>query len=752
MRIDSVNSFTFNYNQNKQAKPNFQRNWSEHASWGARYIKERGKANFKLFTFPDVKKVFVEVAKKTTSDFGNIWERLIKTVVAPGTALALSSIEPADDQTTVYEMSNQGKGIFEAKNIDAEEGLQYRYIIVKDDNDIRVVKDPYSMQQPSINGWSEIYDSGSYEWKNTDWIEGKDPRRITRKPNERLRGLENLRIEEINIPTLSEEGTFEKAYTHIDRIAERGVANAIEIMPLENTYSLQWGYDGVDKFAVNSKMGTANEFKALIDYAHGKGLNVIIDIVPNHIGPDGNYLSKTGPYIGEVGDFGDIPNFEKPDNRYVRDWVTNSALWWAKEFNADGLRLDMTSRCGSDLFLRQISSEIHEHAPEVFTIAEDARDGRENVTKYSDLNISHKDELKNIDFDIDRIVRRTWKSVPIELGFDSEWDFTLMHSLVDPIVKQYPMNLDDLNHWILNSCHRVKYNMSHDEIGNQDGTRLIPKVVSTELYLYGRVDGADDAEKGQKAAHLSQKLTDLCVARNIHEMSHEEINNYARQHGMSNYSSISAQEIEQAFNIGRAKQKLHFATVFTIPGPKMFFQGDDVLDVARFKFFRELSSDPYDRVNNPNYVRDIVKKKGYDTHESIARPDSLINKVPDLSSPKRQEMERFSKDLVTTVSNSEALTKGDIAKTFIDKHHCVHSHLLKHGNEEILVIKNFGQNFHNNSYGFEWFPEGQWKEIFNSDSKEYGGTGYLNTHRNDISWMNQKLNLAPNSVIILKKV
>ena len=163
MRIDSVNSFTYSYGQNKQAKPNFQRNWSEHASWGARYIKERGKANFKLFTFPDVKKVFVEVAKKTTSDFGNIWERLIKTVVAPGAALALSSVEPTDDQTTVYEMTNQGKGVFEAKNIDAEEGLQYRYIIVKDDNDIRVVKDPYSMQQPSINGWSEIYDSGSYE-------------------------------------------------------------------------------------------------------------------------------------------------------------------------------------------------------------------------------------------------------------------------------------------------------------------------------------------------------------------------------------------------------------------------------------------------------------------------------------------------------------------------------------------------------------------------------------------------------------
>ena len=88
-----------------------------------------------------------------------------------------------------------------------------------------------------------------------------------------MRGLDKLIIDEINIPTVSKEGTFAGAKARIDKIAERGVATAIEIMPVENTYSMQWGYDGVDKFAVNEKLGGAAGLKELIDYAHGKGLN-----------------------------------------------------------------------------------------------------------------------------------------------------------------------------------------------------------------------------------------------------------------------------------------------------------------------------------------------------------------------------------------------------------------------------------------------------------------------------------------------
>lgn len=753
MRINSVNSFTYNDTQVRQTKPNFQRNWSEHASWGARYIKERGKASFKLFTFPDVKKVFVEVAKKASSDFGGIKDRIANIVFAQGAALTLSTVIPENEDSKIYEMNSQGNGVFEAKDIEAEEGLQYRYIIVKDDNDIRMVKDPYSMQQPHINGWSEIYNPDNYEWKNTAWLEGKDERRIIRKPNEKLRGLDNLFIEEVNIPTLSDKGSFKDAYAHIDRIAEKGIATAIEIMPVENAFSLQWGYDGVDKFAVNPKMGTQVEFKELIDYAHGKGLNVIIDIVPNHVGPDGNYLSQTGPYRGRAGRFGDVPNYEKQNNRYVRDWMVNSALWWLTEYKADGLRLDMTKDCESDWFLRQLATEVNEHVPNAFLIAEDGRENWSNVTAYNRFTPAHKEELEIIDANVNSITNQIYAIYPQNLGYDSEWDFPLMHSLYDSIIQPDKINLDKLDYNIRNSNHRVKFVMSHDEIGNLDGTRLLPKVIASDMYLFGRVNGATDAEKGQAAAHLSQKLAELYVTRDIRKMSTSEITDFARAHGLASNQTVTADEIETVFNIGRAKHKMQLATVFSIPGPKMYFQGDDELDLSRFKFFRELSSDAYDRVHKPGFVMNMLKRKGYDELESIARPESVIGKVPVKDSPYRAEMERFTKDLADVVKSSKALLKGDVTGTFKDIHHNVHTHLLKSGSEEVLVIKNFGGKFHNGSYGFEWFPEGQWKEIFNSDSTIYGGSGYTNENRgNSISWTNQNLNLAPNSVIILKKV
>ena len=436
MKIDS------NYNLTRiNNKPSFKRNWSEHASWGARFVKETGKTNFKLFSFPDAKAVFVEIAQNAGKNFGNIKERIVQILATQGAIFSINKIVSQDEDSQIYPMQNKGNGIFEAEGIETEENAQYRYIIVKNNNEINLVKDPYARRQSNINGWSEIYNPINYEWKATDWLEGNDPRRIIRKPNEPLRGLENLIIEEINIPTLSKEGTFEKAKAHIDKVAQKGIATAIEIMPVENTYSLQWGYDGVDKHAVNEKMGGAKKLKELIDYAHSKGLNVIMDMVPNHMGPDGNYLKLTGPYLRrKAGNWGDLFNYEGRHNSYVRDYMVNAALWWANEFKVDGIRFDMTQNSESDWLLKQINEELHYHAPGVFLIAEDARNDNNIVTDYDNTPLSHDEHLEKIDNAI-KIVKQNRKlqkdgqskvnEIPIKaIGFDSEWDFKLIHALV----------------------------------------------------------------------------------------------------------------------------------------------------------------------------------------------------------------------------------------------------------------------------------------------------------------------------------
>ena len=100
-----------------------------------------------------------------------------------------------------------------------------------------------------------------------------------------------------------------------------------------------------------------------------------------------------------------------------------------------------------------------------------------------------------------------------------------------------------------------------------------------------------------------------------------------------------------------------------------------------------------------------------------------------------------------------ALKSGDIIGTYKDNNHNVHIHHLKLGKDEALVIKNFGQGFHHKNYEYYGFPQNSsWQEVFNSDTKEYGGSGYSNKGREAITNMNQNLSLAPNSFVILKRV
>lgn len=747
MRIEKINP---GIQTNRQTNPAFKRAWKEHVSWGANYVKETGKTNFKLFSFPDAKAVFVEVGHKAAEGFGNIKERVVQILATAGAALTIQKIEAKDDDSKVYPMEHKGNGIFEAKDVAAVPEDKYRYVVVDKNNNINLVKDPYAKKQEDINGWSTVYNSDNYEWKNTDWLEGKDPRRIVRKPQEPMRGLEKLIIDEVNIPTLTEEGTFESAKKRVDVIAERGVATAIEIMPVENTFSKQWGYDGVDKFAVNEKLGGAAQLKELVDYAHGKGLNVIMDMVPNHMGPDGDYLTQTGPYETGAGQFGSKLNYEGKDNRYVRDWMANAALWWANEFKVDGIRFDMTKETASDYFLKQVVEELNEHNPQLFTIAEDGRNNKLSVTRYDYSGNSHEDKLDFIDMNIEYIHSRNWKSTPQDIGFDSEWDFPLMHSIKSAVTHNNQTSINDIDKLLVESGPRVKYAMSHDEIGNVDGTRLIPKVIAQYLNLYANIEGKDDAERGQKAAQLSQKLAEIIVTDD--EISSTELAKLQSDFGSSVF--YDKKTIKTALKTALAKQRLAHGTVMTIPGPKMYFQGDDNAELSSFKFFREFSGERADRVNKPNLKYDIIREKGYDTFVDEALPDSVIDKIQPNGEFKdiQKQMVKFNQDLKQVVMENPALLEGDIVARYKDHNNLIHIHRLTKGDNDIVVFKNFADRFYNSDYSSLGFPkDGQWVEIFNSDKTEYGGGGKTNEDRK-IYDMNQNMNLAANSIIILRKV
>ncbi len=217
-----------------------------------------------------------------------------------------------------------GGGYWQGHCPEARPGDRYTYRL----DGTRSRPDPASRYQPEgVHGPSEIIDPGSYPWRDENW------RGVPR---------EDLIIYEIHVGTFTAEGTFAAARDRLDEVVDLG-ATAVEIMPVAQTPGRwNWGYDGVDLFAPAHAYGTPDDFKALVDACHARGLAVILDVVYNHLGPEGNYLAEFGPYVSRKHrtPWGDALNYDGRDSRPVRDFVVANVRYWLAEFHLDGLRLD----------------------------------------------------------------------------------------------------------------------------------------------------------------------------------------------------------------------------------------------------------------------------------------------------------------------------------------------------------------------------------------------------------------------------
>jgi malto-oligosyltrehalose trehalohydrolase len=151
-----------------------------------------------------------------------------------------------------------------------------------------------------------------------------------------------LIIYELHLGTFTERGTYLSAIDRLDELVELG-ATAIELMPLNETAGdWNWGYDGVQLFAPRRSYGTPHEFRQLVNAAHRKGLAVIVDVVYNHFGPEGNYLGEIGAYLSakHTTIWGAAPNLDEAHSVNLRRWMIANAIYWLDEFHCDGLRVD----------------------------------------------------------------------------------------------------------------------------------------------------------------------------------------------------------------------------------------------------------------------------------------------------------------------------------------------------------------------------------------------------------------------------
>lgn len=232
-------------------------------------------------------------------------------------------------------------GWFEYEATGVSPGAEYQYVLA----DGMAVPDPASRaQKADVNGPSLVVDPNQYAWQNTGW---------------QGRPWEETVVYEMHFGTFTPEGTYQAAIEKLPYLAELGIT-MIEVLPVSQFGGNRgWGYDGVLLYAPHSAYGTPDDFKAFIDAAHGYGLSVVLDIVLNHFGPEGNYLPLLAPAFFHKERMTPWGPGIAYDVDAARRYIVEAPLYWLKEYRLDGLRFDAIDHI-DDISEKHVLNEIAE--------------------------------------------------------------------------------------------------------------------------------------------------------------------------------------------------------------------------------------------------------------------------------------------------------------------------------------------------------------------------------------------------------
>ena len=270
------------------------------------------------------------------------------------------TVEVVFDTGRGFRLEREAGGYHSGLAPEAAEGTRYRFLLDGEGP----FPDPASRFQPAgPHGPSEVVDPNRFRWSDADWPGVAPEARI---------------VYEMHLGTFTREGTFEAARGELPELARTGIT-LIELMPVSDFPGrFGWGYDGVGLFAPVAIYGTPCHFRRFVDEAHRAGIGVILDVVYNHVGPDGNYLKQfseayfTSRYKNE---WGEALNFDGEDAGPVREWVLTNARYWITEYHLDGLRLDATQQIfdsSPEHILAALTGAAREagHGRRIFIVAE----------------------------------------------------------------------------------------------------------------------------------------------------------------------------------------------------------------------------------------------------------------------------------------------------------------------------------------------------------------------------------------------
>jgi maltooligosyltrehalose trehalohydrolase len=564
--------------------------------------------------------------------------------------------DPAAPDIVTLEREPGDEGYHSGFCAEAAAGTLYRFEL---DEDPARYPDPASRYQPDgPHGPSRVVDPRSFEWTDRDWRGARREGQI---------------IYEMHIGTFSKEGTWRGAERELEELAGAGIT-MIEVMPVADFPGrFGWGYDGVDLFAPTWLYGEPDDMRSFVNQAHARGIAVILDVVYNHFGPDGNYLKAFSPwYFSEKyrNDWGEGINFDGEHSGPVRAFYTANAHYWIEEFHLDGLRLDATQ-------------EIFDSSP-THILADIGRAARQAAGSRSIVLIAENEPQRTL------LVR---PEVSGGFGLDALWN-------------------DDFHHSALVALTGRNEAYYSDYLGNPQ------EFVSAAKYGYlyqGQWYKWQDQRRGTPAFDLSPAAFVNFI------QNHDQVANTARGERPNLLTT-------------RARYRAMTALLILMPGTPMLFQGQEFGATTPFLYFCDHKADISKAVREGRaqflaQFRSLSLPEMQPIFADPGNPHTFELAKLDFSERSRNsEMYQLHKDLIA-LRRADPVFANPVAKgvdgaVLSDEAFLLRYFSESHGHRLLLV--NLGTDLY-----LSPSPEpllaplegGSWNVIWSSEDPKYGGLG-----------------------------
>ena len=531
---------------------------------------------------------------------------------------------------------------------DVPPGTRYKYRLASGDE----FADPASAFQPEgVHGPSEVV-SHIFDWPDRQWSGFP---------------IESYTIYELHVGTFTTEGTFNAVIPHLDRLRDLGIT-AIELMPLAQFPGARnWGYDGVFPFAVQNSYGGPTGLKNLVEACHQRALAVVLDVVYNHIGPEGNYLPAFAPYFTDryKTPWGPALNFDDSHSDEVRHFFLENARYWIRDFHIDALRLDAVHAIldhSALNFLEELSEAIHELGTSlnrrVYAIAESA------------LNDT-------------RLIR------PTELGgygLDAQWNDDFHHALHTLLTKESEGYYADFG------------NFQHMAQAFSEG------------FVYS---GRYSVNRGRRHGNSSRGMPSVKFV--VYAQNHDQIGNRLQGERLSHLVSFES-------------LKLAAGIVLLSPFIPLLFMGDEYGELSAFQYFVSHSDPRLIGAVREGRKEEFSKFKWNGEppdpqDEQTFLRSKLQHQLKD--QPQHRAMLEFHHELIrlrTSIPALRCLRKDKMDVVSFEEHRVL-SVRRWDGSSEALTLFSFGDGGNGNTQTIPIFPSGKWLKRLDSHDPRWFGPG-----------------------------